>query len=78
MKMKRIFSCILALVVVFSCAAMAGCETTITKYEVPNYQGQLKEGQTKSDFNKELFYRNDRKIPESPDPFVFDNTAVDG
>ena len=75
---KRIFAttCVLASV----CSLLAGCQEAKkqVQYEVPNYQGQLQEGQTKSDFNKELFYRNDHKIQEAPDPFVLDNTAVDG
>ena len=64
------------------CGMMVGCKKqesqAQTQYEVASYQGQLLEGQLKSDYNKELFYRNDHKIPEAPDPFVLDNTAVDG
>ena len=64
------------------CGLLAGCKKstveTQIQYEVPSYQGQLTEGQTKSDYNKALFYRNDHKIQEAPDPFVLDNTAVDG
>ena len=52
----------------------AGCQK---QYEVANYQGELKEGQTKSDYDKELFYRNDKKT-SGADPFILDNTAVDG
>ena len=56
---------------------LTGCNLQV-QYEVPSYQGQLKDGQTKSDFNQELFYRNDHKIDDSPDPFVFNNTERDG
>lgn len=64
------------------CGLAAGCKNeksaSKTQYEVPSYQGQLTDGQVKSDYNKALFYRNDHKIQEAPDPFVLDNTAVDG
>lgn len=64
------------------CGLAAGCKNeksaSQTQYEVPSYQGQLADGQVKSDYNKALFYRNDHKIQEAPDPFVLDNTAVDG
>ena len=30
-----------------------------TEYEVASYQGKLAKGQETSDYNKELFYRND-------------------
>ena len=64
------------------CGLVAGCKNeksaSQTQYEVPSYQGQLADGQVKSDYNKALFYRNDHKILEAPDPFVLDNTAVDG
>lgn len=57
---------------------LTGCQSSAVKhYEVPNYQGQLAEGQTKSDYNKNLFYRNDKKA-DCPDPFVLDNTSRDG
>ena len=55
---------------------LAGCARE-TQYEVSNYQGQLAEGETQSDFNEELFYRNDKKT-SGADPFILDNTAVDG
>lgn len=67
----------LLLLTAMLCGLMAGCANN-SQYEVASYQGQRAEGQLKSEFNKELFYRNDRKIPESADPFVLDNTAVDG
>ena len=82
--MKRIIKSGISLLLLSAmlCGLMAGCKgqkaASQTQYEVASYQGQLTEGQVKSDYNKELFYRNDRKIPESPDPFVLDNTAVDG
>lgn len=55
---------------------LAGCAGE-TQYEVASYQGELKEGETKADFNQELFYRNDQKT-SGADPFVLDNTEVDG
>ena len=45
--------------------------------QVANYQGLLEEGQTKSVFNQALFYRNDKQT-DLADPFVLDNTGVDG
>lgn len=79
MKMKQILSWILALITVFSCVSLAGCkQETQMQYEIPHYQGQLQEGQKKSDYNKELFYRNDHKIKDNPDPFILDNTSRDG
>ena len=64
----------IALITVAS-SLLVGCSGK--QYEVANYQGQLAEGETKSDYDKELFYRND-KYTSSPDPFVLDNTEVDG
>lgn len=64
-----------ALITVAS-SLLVGCSGQ-KQYEVANYQGQLAEGETKSDYNKELFYRND-KYTSAPDPFVLDNTKVDG
>ncbi len=66
---------------VMLCGLMAGCNGLASKqvqYEVSSYQGQLTEGQLESEYNKTLFYRNDRKIHTAADPFVLDNTAVDG
>ena len=78
MKMKRILACLLVLTMAFSCVALGGCTQESQKqYEVSSYQGQLKDGQEQSDYNKNLFYRND-KFGDSPDPFVLDNTARDG
>ena len=58
------------------CMLLSGCLGR-TEYEVANYQGQLAKGETQSDFNKELFYRNDKKTGGA-DPFVLDNTEIDG
>ena len=78
MKIIRSFAALLAVLMVVSCVLLAGCQAYVqTQYEVPNYQGQLKDGQSKSDFNQELFYRNDKKAG-CPDPFVLDNTSRDG
>jgi len=71
MKTIRGFALALAVLMAFSCVLLAGCQNEQpqtpdqVQYEVANYQGQLAEGQTKSDYNKELFYRNDRKIGEA-------------
>lgn len=59
-----------------ACLLLAGCVGE-TEYEVANYQGELAEGQETSDYNKELFYRNEKKT-SGADPFVLDNTEVDG
>ncbi len=57
---------------------LTGCgEPAVTMYEVPSCQGQIEEGQTQSDFDEELFYRNDKKAG-CPDPFVLNNTERDG
>lgn len=80
MKAKQIFTLLLALVTAMSCVAMAGCtqQETQMQYEVPHYQGQLKDGQEISDYNKNLFYRNDFIKAKGADPFVLDNTQRDG
>ena len=68
----------LLLLIAMLCGLLAACGQKVqTQYEVPNYQGQLAEGQEKSDYNKNLFYRNDKKA-NGPDPFVLDNTTRDG
>ena len=78
MKNAKIIASLLIMSLLLSCALLlTGCKSEM-QYEVPNYQGLLEDGQTKSDFNQELFYRNDHKIDDSPDPFVFDNTERDG
>ena len=63
------------LMIALSMTLFGGCRAI--EYEIASYQGQLTEGQTKSDYNKELFYRNDKQTGLA-DPFVLDNTAVDG
>lgn len=80
MKIKQIFSLLLALCTMISCICLAGCkqQETQMQYEVPHYQGQLKDGQEISDYNKNLFYRNDFIKAKGADPFVLDNTARDG
>ncbi len=66
----------LVLVLVMLCAVLCACGKQV-QYEIPHYQGQLAQDQTKSEYNKNLFYRNDKKT-SGADPFVLDNTAVDG
>ena len=76
--MKKIVAYALALITLLSCATLAGCAPSgQMQYEIPNYQGLLKDGQEKSDYNKNLFYRND-KFGNNADPFVLDNTMRDG
>ena len=80
--MKRLFRNLFktsGTVAVAATLFLTGCASneSITMYEVPNYQGQVKDGEEKSDFDQELFYRNDKKA-QCPDPFVLDNTALDG
>lgn len=72
---KRFLSA--ALILAIACSLLAGCQNGQSQYEVANYQGQLKEGQLKSEYNKNLFYRND-KMTGLADPFVLDNTQIDG
>ena len=68
----------LAMLLAILCTLVAcGGEAQQARYEVANYQGQLQEGQTRSEFNQELFYRNDKQT-DLADPFVLDNTDVDG
>lgn len=66
----------LILLVAVASMLLTGCVGE-TQYEVSNYQGELAEGETQSDYNQELFYRNDKKT-SGADPFVLDNTEVDG
>lgn len=66
----------LLLTLVAASLLLTGCART-TAYEVATYQGKLAEGETKSDFNPELFYRNEKQT-NSCDPFVLDNTERDG
>ena len=77
MKKTRTIALLLTTILLLSCTLLTGCERQV-QYEIPNYQGLPEDGQSKSEFNQELFYRNDHKIDDSPDPFVFDNTARDG
>lgn len=81
MKRRRLLAGFLCTILLI-CVALSACQTEpgnseVPRYEIPNYQGQLAEGQEKSDFNQELFYRNDKKT-DGPDPFVLDNTTRDG
>ena len=63
------------LLVALTMVMFSGCQEK--QYAIANYQGQIPEGETKSDYNKELFYRNDKQTGIA-DPFVLDNTKVDG
>ena len=63
------------LLVALTMVMFSGCQEK--QYAIANYQGQIPEGETKSDYNKELFYRNDKQTGIA-DPFVLDNTQVDG
>jgi GH43 family beta-xylosidase len=75
---KKVLALLLAAIMLLSLAACGGAsEPAQVQYEVSSYQGQLQEGQTESDYNKNLFYRNDKKT-SGADPFILDNTAVDG
>lgn len=68
---------ILALSLLMATTALTACGSKeVSQYEIANHQGRLRDGQTKSDYNKSLFYRNDRKA-DGADPFVLDNTARD-
>ena len=71
--MKKIIPVMLLIALIMT--LFGGCQET--QYAVANYQGQLEEGQLKSEYNKELFYRNDKQT-DLADPFVLDNTAIDG
>lgn len=71
--MKKKFITVILLASV-STLLFSGCQK---QYEVANYQGEIAEGDTKSDYNKEIFYRNDKQTGLA-DPFVLDNTEVDG
>ncbi len=56
---------------------MSGVTGCGVQKQLSNYQGILKEGETKSDYDKELFYRNEKQS-KIADPFVLDNTERDG
>ena len=78
MKKIQTIALLLATIMLLSCILLTGCAFLQVQYEIPNYQGLLQDGQGKAEFNQELFYRNDHKIDDSPDPFVLDNTERDG
>ena len=78
MKKIQTIAFILIVSMLLSCTILLTSCAKQVQYEIPSYQGLVKDGQSKSDFNQELFYRNDHKIDDSPDPFVFDNTERDG
>ena len=71
--MKKKFITVILLASVSS-LLLSGCQK---QYEVANYQGEIAEGETKSDYNKEIFYRNDKQTGIA-DPFILDNTKIDG
>lgn len=77
MKKTRIIALFLTASLLLSCILLVGCAAQV-QYEIPNYQGLLQAGQSKAEYNQELFYRNDHKIDDAADPFVFDNTVRDG
>lgn len=78
MKNKHKQSLVVCALIAVLCCLLAACgKTAEPQYEIPSYQGQPRDGQLKSDYNKELFYRNDKKTTGA-DPFVLDNTEVDG
>jgi len=71
--MKKKFITVILLASV-STLLLSGCQK---QYEVANYQGEIAEGETKSDYNKGIFYRNDKQTGIA-DPFILDNTKIDG
>lgn len=73
MQIKRILVFVLCLALALPLVA---CGEQV-RYQLSAYTGQPAEGQKQSDFNRELFMRND-KFADGPDPCVFDNTARDG
>lgn len=77
MKKTRAIALLLIIVMLLPCILLTGCKSQV-QYEIPSYQGLPEDGQSKAEFNQELFYRNDHKIDDSPDPFVLDNTERDG
>lgn len=69
-----------ALGVVTVCASLAGCGKTEKKtvYEIPYYDGTTyEEGAEKPVYSSELWRRNDVNNGAG-DPFILDNTAIDG
>ena len=77
MKKTRTTALLLTSSLLLSCVLLNGCSSQV-QYEIPNYQGLPEDGQSRAEYNQELFYRNDHKINDAADPFVFDNTARDG
>ena len=71
-KFKKALVLVLGTTIIMS--GLTGCGV---QKQLSNYQGMLKEGETKSDYNKELFYRNEKQS-KIADPFVLDNTERDG
>ena len=71
--MKKILTGILLCSLII--CLLSGCQSK--QFEVANYQGIIPEGATQSDYNQALFYRNDKQTGLA-DPFVLDNTAIDG
>lgn len=77
--MKRTKAGILLAAALSAVMILSACSTTVNAYEIADYRGTNIDASTGlMDFNKALFYRNDNKVGESPDPYVLDNTAVDG
>lgn len=72
--MKKTKMITIFLAAALSIMLLAGCQK---QYEVATYQGELEEGQKSSDYNKELFYRNDIHT-DGADPFILDNRERDG
>ena len=71
-KFKKALVLVLGTTIIMS--GLTGCGV---QKQLSNYQGMLKEGETKSEYNKELFYRNEKQS-KIADPFVLDNTERDG
>lgn len=77
--MKRRKASILLVTAMSAAFVLSACSQTVDIYEVADYRGTNIDASTGlMDFNKALFYRNDVKTGDSPDPYVYDNTAVDG
>lgn len=79
--MNKFFRLIaVALGAVLVCATLAGCNQTEKKtvYEIPYYDGTTyEEGAEKPVYSSELWRRNDVNNGAG-DPFILDNTAIDG
>lgn len=75
---KKIISVAACAVLCISCAACGAEGTTKTVYELPHYDGAKYEGESEVPvYNSELWRRNDVNEGKA-DPFVLDNTAIDG